>query len=730
MAHVTLAVYPFPFENEYSGRGLDHEVCENRYERFTELNQFVLFLAASIVAMNYPIAPKGDQVDNYHGHQIADPYRGLEDANSAATQKWVEEENALTHSYLSQLPGREKIHARLTQLWDFERFSNAYQAGGHYFYSRNSGLQNQDVVYVSDRLNGEPRVLIDPNTYRSDGTAALSGESVSWNGKLFGYGVSQAGSDWSEIHVREIATGKDLPDVIHWVKGSVPVWTLDDSGFYYSRFPEPPADQVLTVAARNAQIYLHRLGEPQSADTLVYERPDQPTWGLGPALTEDGRYLLIYATASAGKNMLFYQDLSHAGSKVVELIAKDEFAYSVIGSVGPVFYIQTTESASRGRLIAVDVTHPEKANWRDIVPEQPATLNSAAMAGSKFVLDYLQDAHSVTRLVSLSGKPISDVALPGLGTANFAPVRQSDREIFYAFATYTAPTAIYRLDLVTDKSTLVHQSRLSFNPASYETKQVFYQSKDGTRVPMFLTYRKGIKLDSSNPTLLYGYGGFDIAMTPGFSPPYIEWMDMGGIFAVANLRGGSEYGEAWHLAGTKEHKQNVFDDFIAAAEWLISSKYTSTPKLAIFGGSNGGLLVGAVVNQRPDLYGAAMAAVGVMDMLRFQKFGFGEYWVGDYGSSDNATEFESLIKYSPLHNIKKGAHYPPVLITTSDHDDRVMPGHSFKYAATLQQAQGGPAPILIRIETRAGHGAGKPVSKLIDEWTDRMLFLRKSLGME
>jgi prolyl oligopeptidase len=680
--------------------------------------------------MTYPTAPKGDQTDDYHGHQVADPYRGLEDANSPATMKWVEEENALTHSYLSKLPGREQIHARLSKLWDFERFSQAYQAGGHYFYARNSGLQNQNVVYVSDRLNGNPRVLLDPNTYRQDGTAALSGESVSWNGKLFGYGVAQAGSDWSEIHVRDIAIGKDLPDVIHWVKGSVPAWTHDDSGFYYSRFPEPPADQVLTVAARNAQIYLHRLGEPQSADKLIYERPDQPTWGLAAGVTEDGRYLVIYAFASAGKNMLFYKDLTHPAANVIDLIAKDDFAYNMAGSVGSRVYMQTTDGASRGRLIEIDLNHPDRANWKEIVPEQAATLNSVSMAADKFLLDYLADAHSTARLVDLTGKPLSDVELPGLGTAQFSPVRQSDSEMFYSFSTYTAPTTIYRLDLVTGKSSMEHQSQLSFNPASYETKQVFYKSKDGTRIPMFLTYRKGIKLDGKNPTLLYGYGGFDIALTPEFSPQYIEWMEMGGLFAVANLRGGSEYGEAWHLAGTREHKQNVFDDFIAAAEWLIASKYTSTPKLAILGGSNGGLLIGAVVNQRPDLFGAAMPAVGVMDMLRFQKFGFGEYWVGDYGSSDNANDFDNLIKYSPLHNIKTGTHYPPMLITTSDHDDRVMPGHSFKYTATLQQAQGGPAPILIRIETRAGHGAGKPVSKLIDEWADRMLFLRDSLGME
>ncbi len=703
-------------------------VCENRYERMIPLTEVLLF-AAMLLAMTYPIAPKGDQVDNYHGHQIGDPYRGLEDANSPSTQKWVEEENALTHSYLAKLPGREQIHARLSKLWDFERFSQAYQAGGHYFYSRNSGLQNQNVIYVSDRLDGPPRVLLDPNTYRQDGTAALSGESVSWNGKLFGYGVAQAGSDWSEIHIRDIASGKDLPDVIHWVKGSVPAWTHDDSGFYYSRFPEPPADQVLTVAARNAQIYLHRLGDPQSADKLIYERPDQPAWGLAAGVTEDGRYLVIYAFASAGKNMLFYKDLADPSGKVIDLIAKDEFAYNLVGSVGPHFYVQTTDGGSRGRLIQIDLNHPERANWKEIVPEQAATLNSVSMAADKFVLDYLEDAHSVARLVDWSGNRLSEVELPGLGTASFSQVRQSDREMFYSFSTYTAPTTIYRLDLVTGKSELVHRSELSFNPAAYETKQVFYKSKDGTRIPMFLTYRKGIKLDGKNPTLLYGYGGFDIALTPEFSPQYIDWMDMGGIFAVANLRGGSEYGEAWHLAGTKEHKQNVFDDFIAAAEWLIASKYTATPKLAILGGSNGGLLIGAVVNQRPDLFGAAMPAVGVMDMLRFQKFGFGQYWVGDYGSSDNASDFDNLIRYSPLHNIKSGTHYPPMLITTSDHDDRVMPGHSFKYTATLQQAQGGTAPILIRIETRAGHGAGKPVSKLIDEWTDRMLFLRDSLGM-
>jgi prolyl oligopeptidase len=686
--------------------------------------------AQTVSKLNYPPAPKGNQADDYHGTKIADPYRGLEDADSAATQQWVAQENALTFSYLEKLPGRAAIKSRLTELWNYEKFTPMEKAGNHYFYFRNSGLQNQSVLYVKDGLAGTPRVLLDPNTYRADGTAALRGESPSWKGNLYAYAVAQAGSDWGDWHVRDVITGKDLPDVVRWTKTGSVAWTADDRGFYYSRYPEPPAGQLLTAQALHSKVYLHRLGEAQSADKLIYERPDQPQWFLNPSLTEDGRYLFIAAEGvDTGKNLLFVEDLQAAKPHVTELISKFEAIYDPVGSVGSLIYLRTTDGAARGRVMTIDLAHPSRADWKPIVAEKAEPLEAVQLADNKLLLTYMKDAHSTAELTGLDGKLLETVEMPGTGTAMWSPARQGDKEVFYGYTDFTTPAWDYRLDLETGKSSVIQKPELKFDPAAFETKQVFYASKDGTRVPMFLTYRKGLKQDGMNPTLLYGYGGFDISITPTFRTPFLEWMEMGGVIAVANLRGGSEYGEAWHQAGVKSHKQNVFDDFIAAAEWLIANKYTSTPKLAINGASNGGLLIGAVLNQRPDLFGAAMPDVGVMDMLRFHKFGFGPSWTGDFGSPDDPEDFKAIRAYSPLHNIRKGAQYPATLITTSDHDDRVMPGHSLKYAATLQDAQEGPAPILIRIEARAGHGAGKPTSKQIDEWADRLTFLKSALGM-
>jgi prolyl oligopeptidase len=687
----------------------------------------VLFLGANN-KLNYPVAPKSDQVDDYHGANIADPYRGLENADAPATEKWVAQENELTFSYLAKLPGRETIKKQLTELWNYERFGAFEKAGNHYFYFHNSGLQNQAVVYVMDSLNGAARELLDPNTYRKDGTTALSGTATSWNGKLYGYAIAQAGSDWSEWHVRDVATGKDTSDLVQWTKGSGISWAADDRGFYYSRFAEPPPEKLLTVAALNQKVYFHKLGDPQSADKLIYERPDHPNWTINAVLMEGGRYLLFYMENGVpGTNMLAYQDLKAANPRTVMLIPSADHAYIPIAVFGSTLYVQTNDGAPRSRVIAMDIEHPERGNWKEIVPERPETLEGAQIADGKLLLSYMKDAHSAARLVSLDGKAIAEIALPGIGSAVWSPARLQDKEIFYRFEGFAIAPDVYRLDLQNGKSILIRQSKVAVDLSGYETKQVFYSSKDGTRVPMFLSYEKGLKLDAENPTLLYAYGGFDIAMTPDFRPAIVEWMRMGGVYAVANLRGGSEYGEAWHQAGMRAKKQNVFDDFIAAAEWLVANKYTSTPKLAIFGGSNGGLLIGAVLNQRPELFGAAMPAVGVMDMFRFQKFGFGTQWVGEYGTADNPEDFKVLRNYSPLHNIHKGVEYPPTLVTTSDHDDRVMPGHSLKYAATLQQAQEGPAPILIRIETRAGHGAGKPTTKQIDEWADRFTFLKSAL---
>lgn len=691
----------------------------------------VLFLGAdNAKKLNYPVAPKSNQVDDYHGVKVADPYRGLENADAPSTEKWVAQENELTFSYLAKLPGRETIKKQLTELWNYERFGGFDKAGNHYFYFHNSGLQNQAVLYVMDSLNGPARELLDPNTYRKDGTTALAGILPSWNGKLLGYAVAQAGSDWAEWRVRDVATGKDSSDLIQWTKGNSISWAADDRGFYYSRFPEPPPEKLLTVAALDQKVYFHKLGDPQSADKLIYERPDHPNWTIDPMVMEGSRYLLFSMDNGVpGTNMLAYQDLHASNQHPVMLVSSADHAYLPIAVIGSTVYLQTNDGAPRSRVIAMDIEHPERAKWKEIVPERAETLESAQIADGKLLLSYMKDAHSAARLVTLDGKPIAEIEMPGLGTAEWSGARLEDKEIFYMFQGFTIAPDIFRLDLATGKSTAIRQSKVAVDLSAYETRQVFYPSKDGTRVPMFLSYKKGLKLDGQNPALLYAYGGFDIPMTPDFRPAIVEWMRMGGIYAVANLRGGSEYGEAWHQAGMRAKKQNVFDDFIAAGEWLIANKYTSTPKLAIFGGSNGGLLIGAVLNQRPDLFGAAMPAVGVMDMLRFQKFGFGTQWVGEYGTSDNPEDFKLLRAYSPLHNIRQGVQYPPTLITTSDHDDRVMPGHSLKYAATLQQAQEGPAPILIRIETRAGHGAGKPTTKQIDEWADRFAFLKSSLKM-
>ena len=686
--------------------------------------------AANASKLNYPVAPKGDQVDDYHGVKILDPYRGLENADAPSTEKFVEQENALTFGYLAKLPGREAIKKQLTDLWNYERFGGFQKAGDHYFYFHNSGLQNQSVLYVTDSPTGPARELLDPNTYRKDGTAALAGESLSWNGKLLAYAVAQAGSDWAEWRVRDVATGKDSSDLIQWTKASSIAWTADDRGFYYSRYAEPPAEKLLTVAALDEKVYFHKLGDPQSADKLIYDRPDHPNWGIDPLMMEGGRYLLFFIyTGVPGKNLLAYQDLRASNPRTAMLIPLADYAYQPIGVLGSTLYLQTNDGAPHGRVVAMDIEHPERTHWKEIVPERAETLDSVQMADDKLLLSYMKDAHSAARLVALDGKTVAEITMPGFGTAAWSSARLQDKEMFYGFDGFTIAPSVYRLDLETGKSAAIRESKVAVDLSAYETRQVFYSSKDGTRVPMFLSYKKGLKMDGQNPTLLYAYGGFDVAETPNFRPALVEWMQMGGVYALANIRGGSEYGEAWHQAGMRSKKQNVFDDFIAAGEWLIANKYTSTPKLAVFGGSNGGLLIGAVLNQRPDLFGAAMPAVGVMDMLRFQKFGFGTQWVGEYGSAENAEDFKVLRAYSPLHNIRKGAQYPPTLITTSDHDDRVMPGHSLKYAATLQQAQEGPAPILIRIETRAGHGAGKPTTKQIDEWADRFVFLKSALKM-
>jgi prolyl oligopeptidase len=679
----------------------------------------------------YPAAKKVGQLDDYHGTKVADPYRWLEDLDTADTKAWVEAQNRLTNAYLAEIPARKRIKERLTKLWNFERYGIPFREGDRYFYMKNDGLQNQYVLYTVASLADEPRVLLDPNKLSADGTVALAGTAISRDGKLMAYGLSASGSDWSEWKVRNVETGQDLPDTVKWVKFSGASWTPDGKGFFYSRYDEPKAGTSgLSGVNEFQKLYYHRLGTPQAEDALIYERKDQKDWGFNGDVTEDGRYLIINVWVGTDvKNRIYYKDLQAKDAPIIKLLDDFDAAYNFVDNDGPVFWFMTDKDAPRNKLIAIDTRQPERANWKVVIPETAETIESVNVVNNMFIVSYLKDAHSQVKVHKLDGSFLREVELPGIGSASGFSGKRTDKETFYAYGSFTTPYPIYRYDATTGKSTIFRQPKVDFNPNDYETKQVFFKSKDGTRVPMFITHKKGLKLDGTNPTLLYGYGGFNVSETPAFSVSRMVWMEMGGVFALANLRGGGEYGKDWHEAGMKLKKQNVFDDFISAAEWLISNKYTSTPKLAIQGGSNGGLLVGAVITQRPELFGAALPAVGVMDMLRFTKFTIGAAWASDYGSPDNAEEFKALYAYSPLHNLKPGRSYPPTLITTADHDDRVWPGHSFKFAAAMQAAQGGSAPVLIRIETKAGHGAGKPTSKIIEEYADLWGFLVRTLNM-
>jgi prolyl oligopeptidase len=714
------------------------------YSRASNLGSGALLAVASLFAFTgsaapdspsaklaYPVTAKTNTVDDYHGTKVADPYRWLEDDNAPATKSWVEAENQVTFGYLEKIPERAPIKDRLTQVWNYERFGVPFKEGGRYFLTRNNGLQNQSVLYSTTAVDSEPALLLDPNTLSADGTVALAGYGISHDGRLMAYGLARAGSDWQDWKVRDVETGRDLPDEIHWVKFSGASWSGDNRGFYYSRYDEPAPGQALTSVNYFHKLYFHRLGAPQSGDKLIYQRPDHKDWGFGGEVTDDGRYLIIHVSQGTDtRNRIFYRDLKGQDSPVVELLNDFDAAYQFIDNVGAVFYFRTDLDAPRGRVIAIDVTRPARANWREIIPQTNDRLQTVSLVNDQLIADYLQDAHSEIKIFGRDGKFVRQLELPGLGSAAGFGGKRADTETFYSFTSFTTPATIYHYDLATGRSAVFRQPKVSFNTADYETKQVFYHSKDGTKAPMFITCKKGTKLDGNNPTYLYGYGGFDISITPSFSPATLVWMEMGGVFAVANLRGGGEYGESWHQAGMKLKKQNVFDDFIAAAEYLIAEHYTRPDKLAIGGASNGGLLIGACLTQRPDLFGAALPSVGVMDMLRFHKFTIGWAWTSDYGSSDDPEQFRALYAYSPLHNIKSGVKYPATLITTGDHDDRVVPAHSFKFAATLQAAQAGPKPVLIRIETRAGHGAGKPTTKLIEEAADKWAFLAHELGME
>jgi prolyl oligopeptidase len=677
----------------------------------------------------YPEARRSEHVDVYHGVEVPDPYRWLEKSDTEATQAWIAAQNALTFDALDRIEARKAIRARLTTLWDYERWGVPAKRGQRYVVSRNDGLQNQSVIYTMPSLDGSLEVLIDPNALSEDGTVALAGTVFSHDGQRVAYGVSDAGSDWEVWKVRDVASGQDLDDELRWIKFNRPTWTRDGKGFYYSRYEPPQKGKALADVNEKQTLYYHRIGQPQSSDEIVYARPEHPKWGFSGHVTDDGRYLVI--TVKIGtepKTSIFYQDLRSSKRETVELLPDFTARWRFLDNAGTKFWFFTDEDAPRGKIVEIDVRRP--ATRRVLVPESEDTLRNVSVVGNRFIAEYLHDAASRVRVFRLDGKHERDVELPGLGTVSGLRGKRSDAETFYAYTSFATPPTIYRYDVAKGTSTVFRQPQVGFDPADFETRQVFYESADGTRVPMFISHRKGLERDGANPTYLYGYGGFNIPLTPSFSVADLVWMEMGGVHAVANLRGGGEYGEHWHAAGTKLAKQNVFDDFIAAAEYLVAQKWTRPSRLAIGGRSNGGLLVGAAITQRPDLFGAALPGVGVLDMLRFNKFTIGWAWESDYGSPQNPEEFAALLAYSPYHNVREGTAYPATLIHTADHDDRVVPAHSYKFAAALQHAQTGDRPVLIRIDTRAGHGAGKPTSKRIEEWVDLWGFLVDNLGMD
>lgn len=676
----------------------------------------------------YPKTRKVDHVDEYHGVKVPDPYRWLEDIDSTETEQWVKAQNRVTNAYLDSIPERDAIRERLSELWNYKRYSVPSKKGGRYFIYINDGLQNHSVLYSMKSLDEEPKPLLDPNKLSDDGTVSLSSTAISHNGKYLAYGLSEDGSDWQSWHVREIESGKDLDDHLKWIKFSGASWSPDDKGFFYSRYSEPKEGSELEDVNYFNKLYYHRLGTPQSDDVLVYERPDKKKWGFGGYVTDDGRYLIINVRLGTERNnLIFYKDLSSPDNKIVELISEFEASYSFIDNDGTKFWFRTDDKAPKGRVIQIDISKPERENWKELIPASRDTLRSVSVVGDRFLATYLSNAVNVVKMFKLDGERLGKLELPELSSISGLGGKRGDPETFYKVIGFTDPGTIYRYDVATGKSTKFKQPKMNFDPFDFQIRQLDCYTKDRTRVPIFLVHMKGIKRNGENPTYLYGYGGFNIPITPRFSVPYIVWMEMGGVIAVANIRGGGEFGKEWHLAGTKINKQNCFDDFIASAEYLIKNGITSSDKLAIGGGSNGGLLVGACMTQRPDLFGAAIPEVGVLDMLRFQEFTIGWAWVSDYGSSENPDEFKALYAYSPLHNIKRGTSYPATMIMTGDHDDRVVPAHSFKFAATLQEAHAGKTPTLIRIQTDAGHGAGKPTSVRIGEAADRWAFLIKAL---
>ena len=680
----------------------------------------------SSMKKKYPESLPTDVSDVYHEKIVADPYRWLEDTESEATSKWIAAQNELTRSYLDAIPERPGFAKRLTELWNFERFGLPVRRGDHYFFTHNDGLQNQSVLYKADSPTAPRQVLIDPNKLTADGTVALSSWEPTKDGKLVGYSLADGGSDWRTWKVRNVETGEDLKDEIRWVKFSEISWLPDSSGFFYGRYAEPLPGEELSGTNYFQQLFFHKLGDPQSADTLVYKRDDEKEWGFTPLVTDDGRFLVITNWRSTEPvSQVFVKNLAKADAVVEPLLTGFDADYEFVASDGDELFFVTDSDAPRRRLIAVNVNSP--AVKREVIATTGDVLQSASLLGNRWFTTYLKDARGLAKIHNFDGSVMREIELPGLGSVGGFGGLRDTTETFFSFTNYVTPPSIYRMDLSNDKTTVWQTPKVAINVDQYLTEQIFFTSRDGTKVPMMITRRRDSKLDGTNRTLLYGYGGFNISLTPTYSPAVAAWLDAGGIYAVPSLRGGGEYGRDWHEAGMVAKKQNVFDDFIAAAEELIRLRYTTSQRLAIRGGSNGGLLVGAVMTQRPELFGACLPAVGVMDMLRFHKFTIGWAWVSEFGSSDDQSQFETILRYSPLHNLKPGTCYPATLITTADRDDRVVPGHSFKFAAAIQAAQSCDHPTLIRVETRAGHGAGTPVSKSIDEYADLWSFLMTSL---
>jgi len=686
---------------------------------------------------DYPETRRQDLVEEIHGHDIADPYRWLEELGSDEVREWIEAQNELTFNHLESLDGRARFRERMTELWDYERYSVPSEESGRYFYRRNDGLQDHDVLYWLSELDDEPTVLIDPNKFSEDGTVSLTMTSVRDDGEYIAYGKAEGGSDWQTFHIRNIESGEDTDDYLEWIKYSPAAWTHDNEGFFYARYPEPEGDP-LTAPNEDHRVFYHRMGEDQDDNVLVYERPDRPDWRFAPEVTDDGRYLILTVREGTDRrNRVYYMDLEDEANprlegEVIELLDDFDGGYHFIDNDDEVFYFYTTAEADRGRVIAVDISDPERDNWVTIIEEDDRVIRGADVVEDRFIINYMADAHSQLALFDRDGEVRGEIDLPTLG--NVSSIQSGrDGEMFYGFSSFLYPTTIFRYDIESDdEPEIFRQPELDFDPEEYETRQVFYESDDGTEVPMFITHRRDTEIDGRTPTLLYGYGGFNIPILPSFSVENLAWMEQGGIYASANIRGGGEYGREWHQAGVRDKKQNVFDDFIAAAEYLIDEGYTSPTNLGIYGRSNGGLLVGAVINQRPELFGAALPAVGVMDMLRFHKFTVGAGWAPDYGNPEDSDDFEVQLSYSPYHNVPENHDLPPVLVTTADHDDRVVPGHSFKYAAMLQYRQSDDSinPMLIRIEDRAGHGAGMSTTMRIEEARDRWAFLAEHLGLE